>query len=205
MKKNRHEEQAHDAEQAARRQVELESRLEAGTADQQADGESAGQPASDIVAANETIERLAKSEADCKELSDRYLRLMAEYDNFRRRSQKEREGVYGDSVVAVVKEWLLVVDNLERAEQAALAADGESARKIADGVLLVLKQAGETLSRLGVKEIDCLGQPFDPNLADAVIHVEDESAEPSTVVEILQKGYIRDDRVIRHCMVKVAN
>ena len=158
-----------------------------------------------IVTSDETSERLSKAEDELKELSDRHMRLMAEYDNFRRRTQKEREALYTDSVVTVVKEWLPVVDNLDRAEQAALAAHGESAKRIAEGVLMILKQAGETLKRLNVSEIDCLGKPFDPNLADAVLHVEDDSVGPSTVIEVLQKGYVRDERVIRHCIVKVAN
>ncbi len=149
--------------------------------------------------------RLAKAEDDLRTMTDRFLRLMAEYDNFRKRTQKEREGIYQDSVASVAREWLPVVDNLGRAEQSAHAAEGEGARRIAEGVSMVLKQAAEALERLGIREIDCLGQPFDPQVADAVLHVEDESAGPSTVVEILQKGYMCGDRVIRHCMVKVAN
>jgi len=205
MKKNKHQEQADDAERLARQLAEADV---SGETDQAADqsGENSESPAPEgQMPGDDTADRLARSEAEFKELSDRYLRLMAEYDNFRRRTQKEREALYTDSVVAVVKEWLPVIDNLDRAEQAALAAEGESARRVADGVLLILKQAGETLARLNVKEIDCLGQPFDPNLSDAVMHVEDESVGPSTVVEVLQKGFIRDDRVIRHSMVKVAN
>lgn len=148
---------------------------------------------------------LAKAREDYRILTDRYLRLMAEYDNFRKRSQKEREALYLDSVAAVVKEWLPVIDNLDRAGQAAQTAEGESARRIADGVTMILKQANDAMVRLNVQPIDCLGEPFDPQQAEAVMHVEDDTVGPSTVVEILQKGYRCGDRVIRHCMVKVAN
>ncbi|MGI6297837.1 MAG: nucleotide exchange factor GrpE [Saccharofermentanales bacterium] len=150
-------------------------------------------------------ERLAKTETDLKTLSDRYLRLMAEYDNYRKRSQKEREALYLDSVATVVKEWLPVIDNLARAEKSALEVEGEGAASIAEGITMVLRQANEAMERLNVHEIACLGQTFDPQIADAVMHVEDDSVGPSTVVEILQKGYACGDRVIRHCVVKVAN
>jgi len=207
MKKNRHQEQADDAERIARQQAsepDSETAAEGGPAVADERGPVAEGQA-ETAKYSELEARLAKSENDLKELSDRYLRLMAEYDNFRRRTQKEREALYADSVVAVVKEWLPVIDNLDRAEQAALSAEGESARRIADGVLLILKQVSETLARLSVQEIDCLGKTFDPDISDAVMHVEDDSVGPSTVVEVFQKGYRRDERVIRHSMVKVAN
>ena len=206
MKKNRHQEQADDAERIARQQEsEPDSETLAGSQPAVDERSAATEGQTETAAVSELEARLVKSEADFKELTDRYLRLMAEYDNFRRRTQKEREALYADSVVSVVKEWLPVIDNLDRAEQAALAAEGESARRIADGVLLILKQASETLNRLSVQEIDCLGKTFDPGISDAVMHVEDDSVGPSTVVEVLQKGYRRDERVIRHSMVKVAN
>ena len=195
---------ADDARRNERPQSEPAVQTTAGTgsgeeadADMPVQTDAEGQPALKA--------RLAKAEADLKTLSDRYLRLMAEYDNFRKRSQKEREALYMDSVTAVVKEWLPVVDNLGRAEQASLNAEGESARRIAEGVAMVLKQASDAMERLNIREIDCLGQTFDPQIADAVLHVDDDSAGLSTVVEILQKGYTCGDRIIRHCMVKVAN
>lgn len=183
-----------------------------GTASQQAGdaASAAGNGAAQETASGNGAEaseksELAKARDDYRILTDRYLRLMAEYDNFRKRSQKEREALYLDSVAAVVKEWLPVIDNLDRAEQAAQTAEGESARRIADGVAMVLKQADDAMVRLNVQPIDCLGQPFDPQQSEAVLHVEDDTVGPSTVVEILQKGYRCGERVIRHCMVKVAN
>lgn len=148
---------------------------------------------------------LAAKEKEIAVLSDKYLRLMAEYDNFRKRSQREKEAIYGESVIQVVREWLPVLDNLDRAEWAADQYESGEARGIAEGIAMIRKQVQDVMDKLGVKPIDCCGQPFDPNLHDAVMHVEDESAEASTVVEELRRGYMRDDRVIRHSVVKVAN
>lgn len=148
---------------------------------------------------------LAAKEKEIAVLSDKYLRLMAEYDNFRKRSQKEKEAIYGESVIQVVREWLPVLDNLDRAEWAADQFQSDEARGIAEGIVMIRKQIQDVMDKLGIKPIDCCGQPFDPNLHDAVMHVEDESAETSIVVEELRKGYMRDDRVIRHSVVKVAN
>jgi molecular chaperone GrpE len=148
---------------------------------------------------------LEAKENDLAALADKYLRLAAEYDNFRRRSQKEKESLYTDSVIMVIKEWLPVLDNLDRAEMAASQYKHEDARKIAEGIAMIQRQAEQALGRLGVSKIECCGKPFDPELHEAVMHVEDDSVEASTVVAELQTGYRRDDRVIRHSMVKVAN
>lgn len=144
----------------------------------------------------------AKLEASAAELAaknDQYLRLAAEYDNFRRRSAKEREATYAEAYAEALASLFPVVDNLERA---AMYADGEN---VAKGVELTLKSVTETLARLGVEVIDPVGAEFDPNLHNAVMHVEDETVGESTVVEVLQKGYRRGDRVLRFAMVKVAN
>lgn len=148
---------------------------------------------------------LEAKENDLAILADKYLRLAAEYDNFRRRTQKEKESLYTDSVVMVIKEWLPVLDNLDRAQAAACQYSHEDARKIADGIAMIQRQAEQALGRLGVSKIDCCGKPFDPELHEAIMHVEDDSVAASTVVEELQTGYRREDRVIRHSMVKVAN
>ncbi len=150
-------------------------------------------------------EELAEREKDFDQLSEKHLRLAAEYDNFRRRSQKEKEGLYVESIASVVREMLPVFDNLERARLAAEAVENKGVDKIVEGIDMIQKQADEALQRLGVSRIDCVGQPFDPELHEAVMHVEDDSVGPSTVVEELQVGYRRDNRVIRHSIVKVAN
>jgi len=151
------------------------------------------------------LDQLEAKERDFNELSDKYLRLAAEYDNFRRRTQKEKEALYNDSITTVVKEWLPVLDNLDRAAVAAALIESDEVKKIIEGISMVQKQAQEAMDRLGVSEIDCEGKPFDPAMHNAVMHVEDESVGASTVLEVLQKGYCRDDRVIRHSLVKVAN
>lgn len=150
-------------------------------------------------------ENLAAREKELAEVAEKYLRLAAEYDNFRRRSQKEKETLYTDSIALVVKEWLPVVDNLERAVLAAGTVQSDEARLILTGIQLVQKQITEVLGRLNVVEIDCLGKLFDPNQQEAVMHIEDDQVGASTVVEVFQKGYRRDDRVIRYSIVKVAN
>ena len=132
--------------------------------------------------------------------NDRYLRLMAEYDNFRKRSQKEKESLYGDIKAAAVKEFLPVYDNLERA-LAAETAD-EAYRK---GVEMIMAQFSKTLEKLGVTEIKSLGEKFDPNLHNAVMHVDDEEKGENEIVEVFQKGFMLGDKVIRFAMVKVAN
>lgn len=150
-------------------------------------------------------ENLAAREQELAEVSDKYLRLAAEYDNFRRRSQKEKENLYTDSVALVIKEWLPVLDSLDIAAKTLANLETDANRSVVSGIELIQKQALEAMARLNVSEIACLGQSFDPNLAEAVMHVEDDSVGASTVIEVFQKGYMRGDRVIRHSLVKVAN
>ena len=144
-------------------------------------------------------EALAGKENEIAELNDKYLRLYAEYDNFRRRSAKEREAIYFDAKSDAVKNILPILDNMERAT-AFTEAD-----KILEGMNLILKSFNENLAKMDVKEIEALGKTFDPNIHYAVMHVEDEAYGESEVVEVLQKGYICGDKVIRYAMVKVAN
>ena len=132
--------------------------------------------------------------------ADRYLRLMAEYDNFRKRSQKEKDSLYGEIRANAVKEFLPVFDNLERA-LAAETAD-EAYRK---GVEMIMTQFNTTLEKLGVTPIECLGEKFDPTLHNAVMHVDDEEKGENEIVEVFQKGFKLGDKVIRFAMVKVAN
>ena len=147
----------------------------------------------------EKEKELQKLTEDMAALNDTYLRLAAEYDNFRRRTAKEREGIYSDAFGEALAALFPVVDNLERAAQ---YSDGEN---VAKGVALTLKSVQDTFLKLGVTEINPAGEAFDPNLHNAVMHVEDETLGESVVVEVLQKGYCRGDRVLRYAMVKVAN
>lgn len=144
----------------------------------------------------------AELEAKLSEADDKYLRLYAEYDNFRRRSQKEKESIYSDSYVEALTEILPILDNLERAAQYG-ADDAES--PLAKGLEMTLRSFVETLEKMGVTEIKALGEKFDPNLHNAVMHVDDETLGENEVVEVFMKGYARGDKVLRYSMVKVAN
>ena len=130
---------------------------------------------------------------------DTLLRLRAEYDNYRKRTTKEKEGIYSDAYVDVIKEILPIIDNLERA----IAADG-SLEDLKKGVEMTMKGCQDAFTKLGVEEIDATGE-FDPNFHNAVMHVEDENLEKNVVAEVFQKGYKKDNKIIRHTMVKVAN
>lgn len=132
-------------------------------------------------------------------LKDRLVRTVAEYDNYRKRTAKEKEGIYTDACEDVLKLMLPVLDNLERA----LAAEG-SIEDLKKGVDMTVKQFNDSLEKLGVEEIS-IEDGFDPNFHNAVMHIEDESYEKNAVVEVFQKGYKRGERVLRHSMVKVAN
>ena len=144
---------------------------------------------------------LEKKEAEIAEANDKYMRLFAEYDNFRKRTAKEKEGIYADAYIDALSEILPVLDNLERAA-AFENADAESLKK---GLELTLKSFSDTLTKMGVHEIEALGKTFDPNFHNAVMHVDDEAAGENEVVEVFAKGYARGDKVLRHSMVKVAN
>ncbi|MGN0148632.1 MAG: nucleotide exchange factor GrpE [Clostridia bacterium] len=143
-------------------------------------------------------------EEKLKEQTDKYMRLYAEYDNFQKRSQREKDARYADAVIDAVAALLPIGDNLERALQTEV--ESEDAVKLKEGVEMVMKQFAESLTKLGVKPIAAQGEQFDPNLHNAVMHIEDETIDDNTVVEEFMKGYIyNDSRVVRHSMVKVAN
>ena len=147
----------------------------------------------------EAEKKLQEKDAELAELNDKHLRLAAEYDNFRRRTAQERSRIYDDAYAEALAALFPVVDNLERAAQ---YSDGES---VAKGVAMILKSVEDTLGKLGVTEIEALGKPFDPLLHNAVLHVEDDTKGESEVVEVLQKGYQKGERILRYAMVKVAN
>ena len=152
----------------------------------------------------EQLEQVEKTEVEIlteksNELADKLLRLTAEFDNFRKRTQKEKENLYKDAQAATIGGFLDVLDNLERA---ALAGDGDDLSK---GVELVIAQFKSVLEKMGVSVIDPQGEAFNPDLHNAVSHIEDENVGENIVVNVFQKGYIMGDRVIRFAMVQVAN
>ena len=142
---------------------------------------------------------LEEKEAQIDELNNKYLRLAAEYDNFRRRSAKEREGIFADAYASAMSAIMPVIDNLER------AAMYNDAEKVRAGLELTFKSFADTLERLDIKAFGEAGETFDPNIHNAVMHVEDEEKGEGEIVEVFQKGYIKGDKVIRYAMVKVAN
>ena len=132
-------------------------------------------------------------------LKERLLRLTAEYDNYRKRTAKEKEGIYTDACTDVLKEMIPVLDNLERA----VSVEG-SVEDIKKGIEMTIKGFKTSFDKLGVEEIDATGE-FDPNYHQAVMHIEDESFGANSIAEVFQKGYKRGDKVIRYTVVKVAN
>ena len=149
----------------------------------------------------ELEKKLIRAEEQIAEANDKYARLYAEFDNYRKRTAKEREGIYTDAYVDCVSEILPILDNFERALQYRDA----DADNVAKGLEMIEKSFAEALSKMGVSEIEALGKPFDPERHNAVMHIEDESFGENEVVEVFMKGYIKGDKVLRHSMVKVAN
>ena len=146
----------------------------------------------------------SKKQPDCDELlkaeRDKYIRLLAEYDNYRKRSTRERENIYSDALTDTVTKFLPVYDNLVRALEQSTA--DEAYRK---GVEMIMTQFNDILTKLGVTPIYALGQKFDPTLHNAVMHEEDAEKGENEIVQELQKGFKLGDKVIRFAMVKVAN
>ena len=136
-------------------------------------------------------------------LNDTYLRMMAEYDNFRKRVQKEKEALYADGLAEAVEKLLPVLDNLERA--AATDASVSDAAAVLDGVKKVLTQASEIFEKMGVSEIPAAGEVFNPELHNAVMHDESPDFAENTISDVFLKGYKLGDKVIRHSVVKVMN
>ena len=152
-----------------------------------------------------TREQMEKMEGLAKQLAeehDQYLRLAAEYDNYRKRTAKEKEGIYANAKIDTIKGMLPVYDNLERGLAQFGAEDDDPHKK---GLEMIFNQYKEALTKLGVTPIDCVGKEFDPELHNAVMHIEDESCGENTVVEVLQQGFMLGDKVLRFAIVKVAN
>jgi molecular chaperone GrpE len=150
----------------------------------------------------ETANReLADLRKNLDETTDKYMRLAAEYDNFRKRTQTDRANVYGDAVSDTLTKLLPVIDNLQ---YAAKYSSGEP-EKLAEGLAMILGKLPETLEKLNVKAFGEVGDKFDPNLHNAVLHTEDENYGEGEIVDVMQCGYRYGDRILRYAMVKVAN
>lgn len=146
---------------------------------------------------------VAKLEAQCADYLDKYQRCFAEFDNFRKRTIKEKANMYDDGVRSTVEKLLPVVDNLERA--VAVECENNAENSFYKGVAMTLKQFQEILTSIGVEQIKALGETFNPNLHAAVAHEDNEEYGENVIMLEMQKGYQYKDKVIRHSMVKVAN
>ena len=140
-------------------------------------------------------------EAKYNDLNDRYLRMAAEYDNFRKRTLNEKTAIYNNAVSDTVKELLPIADNIERA----LGQENASAEDMKKGVEMIEHQIQACFEKLGLEEMGKVGEAFDPNLHNAVAHIEDEALGENVIAAVYQKGYKLGDRVVRHAMVQVAN
>lgn len=189
-----------EPEQAAEKTEQKAEAKEPKQAEKKAAGkeEKAAEPEAAPKEEKKAEEKAASAEMAL--LNDKYLRICAEYDNFRKRTQKEKENLYGDIRANVVTSFLPVYDNLVRA--LAAETEDEAYRK---GVEMIMNQFNATLGKLGVTEIKAVGEKFDPALHNAVMHVDDEEKGENEVVEEFQKGFKLGDKVIRFSMVKVAN
>ena len=134
------------------------------------------------------------------DVNEKYMRTLAEYDNYRKRTIKEKESIYPEAKAVVIEKFLPVLDNFQRAIDSAENKDG-----FFEGVVMLKKQMDDVLTALGVEEIKSVGEEFNPEFHNAVMHIDDEEAGENVIVEEFQKGYKIGDRVIRHSMVKVAN
>ncbi len=156
---------------------------------------------------NKDIETLQQELAEANKKSEEYFdmlqRTMAEFNNFKKRTIKEKENLYSNAVGDTISEILPVLDNLDRA--ITVSNEQTDSTQLIEGVQMVIKQFKDCLSKLGVEEIVAIGETFDPELHNAVMHVEDETVGESVVIEEFQKGFKVKDKVIRHSMVKVAN
>lgn len=148
---------------------------------------------------NEELDEVAKLKEDYAGMYDKYVRLVAEFDNFKKRTVKEKADIYSAAKADVVEKLLPVIDNLERAE---LYSEPE---KVLEGLGMIIKQFREYLEKLDIKEIPAQDCEFNPELHNAVMHEDREDAPQNTVCEVFQKGYTIGDKVLRHAMVKVVN
>ena len=153
----------------------------------------------DLALVKKLKEENDKLSKEVEAFKDRLLRITAEYENFRKRTAKEKEGIYADACADVLKEVIPTVDNLERA----LAVDG-SVEDLKKGIEMTIKGFQTSLEKLGVEEIS-VEEGFDPNVHQAVMHIQDENYDKNVVAEVFLNGYKKGDKVIRYSMVKVAN
>lgn len=191
------------SEEKASEEKEPEEKKEADTSEEKKESKEDDKPSEDKKKGPFGKDKKKKpdpKDEEIKSLKDQVLRQMAEFDNFRKRSEKEKGQMFDAGAKSVIEKILPVVDNFERG--LAGAAEGDA---FADGMKMIYKQLMTSLETIGVTPIEAVGQEFNPEFHNAVMHVEDENAGDNEIVEELQKGYMFHDSVVRHSMVKVAN
>ena len=182
--------------------AEAQETAEAETAEAQEAGEDGGAAEAETFAlTREQMEQMEALAGQMAELNDRHLRLLAEYDNYRKRTQKEKEGTYQEAKIDTVVKFLEIYDNLERAAN----QEGDEDNVHKKGMGMIFHQLQGVLEKLGVTEIDPMGEPFDPERHNAVLHIEDENLGESVVSQVFQKGFLLGTKVIRFATVQVAN
>lgn len=166
----------------------------------EAQPQAQAEPEQEAPVEHEEAEELRKLKDELAAAEDKYLRLAAEYDNFRKRTTREKESAWSDSKAETALAFLSVYDNLERALKQTCADEA-----YAKGVEMTMTGLKDVLAKLGIEEIPALGETFDPNVHNAVMHVEDDSVEENTIVEVFQSGFRLGEKIMRFAMVKVAN
>ena len=193
------------SEEKASEEKKPEKKKEADTSEEKKESKEDDKPSEDKKKGPFGKDKKKKpdpKDEEIKSLKDQVLRQMAEFDNFRKRTEKEKSSMYSSGAGYVITKFLPVLDNFERG-LADVKDDTEDAFQ--KGMLAIYKQFKTAIDDLGVKEIDALGKTFDPNFHNAVMHVDDADKGEQEIVEVLQKGYTYNDKVIRYAMVKVAN
>ena len=193
------------SEEKASEEKKPEKKKEADTSEEKKESKEDDKPSEDKKKGPFGKDKKKKpdpKDEEIKSLKDQVLRQMAEFDNFRKRTEKEKSSMYSSGAGDVITKFLPVLDNFERG-LADVKDDTDDAFQ--KGMLAIYKQFKTAIDDLGVKEIDALGKTFDPNFHNAVMHVDDADKGEQEIVEVLQKGYTYNDKVIRYAMVKVAN
>lgn len=150
---------------------------------------------------NELLDKLQNKEKECEDYLDMLKRTIADFDNFRKRTIKEKESLYDEGFSEAIKQFLPILDNFERA----VDYNNRENISIVEGLGMILKMFKDVLQRMGIEEIPSMGEKFDPDYHNAIAHIEDESLDDNIIVEVMQKGYKYKDKILRHSMVKVAN
>ena len=186
------------AEQTA---PEAEKKEEQAAAEEKTDKKAKKKKEKTYTLTREQMEAAELAAKQLESVKDQFVRLTAEYDNYRKRTTKEKDNIYQDAKADTIKEFLAVYDNLERA----MATEGDEDSPHKKGLEMIFHQYQEILKKLGVTEIEAKGQPFDPEKHNAVMHIDDESLGENVVAQVFQAGFMLGDKVIRHAIVQVAN